>query len=123
MKIKTIEYGESVQTSYDTWKKLSLTAELEEGDKEEEAINKLQSRVSEFMKKQTEIASVYQFKSPQPKNSKEEAINNLIAQIQATTTLEKESGGLYSFQTLVGNTADERLTNAYTEQLNKLQKQ
>ena len=74
------------------------------------------------MKKQTEIASVYQFKSPQPKNSKEEAINNLIAQIQATTTLEKKRIRWALFlQTLVGNTADERLTNAYLEQLNKLQ--
>lgn len=88
MKIKSIEYGESVQTSYDTWKKLSLTAELEEGDKEEDAINKLQSRVSEFMKKQTEIASVNQFKSPQKTTTDAHLLADLEG-INGSTSIEE----------------------------------
>lgn len=50
-----IEYGESVQTGYDTWRRLSVRIEIEEGDDISSEQEKLISHVSERMAKFAEI--------------------------------------------------------------------
>lgn len=87
-----IEYGESIQTGFDTWKRINIKIELEEGDDIEQEQEKLIKRVSDRSAKFVEIVDTPKSKLPFTKKPLFSHDEQLIQAINNCNEIDGENG-------------------------------
>lgn len=114
MKITHIEYGESLQTGYDSWKRLTLRVELLEGDDIEYSQENLIKMVSERMAKFIEIEQESKKQSYFKEKTTPDSITATIEAINSCKT-EEELKGFWMI-----SKSNLMLVEAYNKKLNQL---